>query len=119
MDFIEPPAQEPEKGFTLTISRSARNGAIAKILILMAFALLAGHFYARDAAREYELGLERIQTGEVERTRAYEAELSAHQRNSNLVFASFIMLLGLGIFFGAYELLALLVGFLIGKVIRW
>lgn len=60
MDFIEPPEQASAKGLTLTVSRPVRNGAIAKVLILIAFTLLVGHFYAKEAAQDYAQGLERM-----------------------------------------------------------
>ncbi|MEH2121612.1 hypothetical protein [Nostoc sp.] len=119
MNSTEPPQQRPEESVTFVISKSTRNVFIAKIVILLGLTLLAGYWFARESANKYEKGRELTQEKYLERFDEYKgALLNAKQYDDNPLFTTFIMLIVVSFLIGSYELTALIIGFIIGKVIR-
>lgn len=119
MDSTETPQKPPEESLTFIIRRSSRNVFLAKIIILSGLTLLGGYFFVQDGARKYERGRELTQEKYLEKFDEYKgALLNAKQYSDNPLFSTFIMLIVVSFLIGSYELTALIIGFLIGKVIR-
>lgn len=119
MDSTETPPQPPEESLTFIIKRSSRNVFFAKIIILLGLSLLGSYFFAQDGIRKYERGQELTQEEYLERFDEYKgALLNGKQQYENPLFSTFIMLIVLSFLIGSYELTAVIIGFLIGKVIR-
>jgi uncharacterized membrane-anchored protein YhcB (DUF1043 family) len=118
MDSTEPPHQRPEESVTFVIRKSTRNVFLAKILILLGLTLLGGYWFARTGANQYEKGRELTQEKYLERFDEYKGALLNAKQYDNPLFATFIMLMFVSFFISSYELTALIIGFIIGKIIR-
>jgi len=118
MSFIESPQQQPEEQVTFVLKRSTRNVWLAKILILLSLSFLGGYLFTQDGARKYEKGRELTEEKYQEKFNEYRATLLNAKQYDNPLFATFIMLIMVSFLIGSYELTALVIGFLIGKVIR-
>ncbi|MBW4532596.1 MAG: hypothetical protein KME09_01535 [Pleurocapsa minor HA4230-MV1] len=118
MDSTEPPQQRPEESVTFVISKSTRNVFFAKILILLGLTLLGGYWFARKSANDYERGCELTQEKYLERFDEYKGALLNAKQYDNPLYSTFLMLIVVSFFIGSYELTTLIIGFIIGKVIR-
>ena len=121
MDPTETPQKPPEECLTFFIkipSISRRNVFFAKMIILLGLTLLGGYFVAQDSSLQYERGRALTQEKYLERFDEYKGELLKAKETDNQLFSTFVMLIALSFLIGSYELTALIIGFLIGKVIR-
>ena len=118
MDSTESPQQRPEESVTFVIRKSTRNVFFAKILILLGLTLLGGYGFARHSANQYERGRELTQEKYLERFDGYKGSLLSAKQYDNPLLSIFVMLIVVSFLIGSYELTALIIGFIIGKVIR-
>jgi predicted PurR-regulated permease PerM len=118
MDSTEPPHQPSDERLTFTIKKSTRNVFFSKILILLVLTLLGGYFFARDGSQKYEKGRELTQEKYLERFDAYKGGLLSAKQYDNPLLSTFVMLIVVSFLIGSYELTALIIGFIIGKVVR-
>jgi hypothetical protein len=118
MDSTETPQQPPEESLTLIIKRSSRNIFFAKTILLLGLTLLGGYSFAKDNARQYERGRELTQEKYLEGFNKYKNSLLDAQKYDNPVLATFLMLIVVSFLICSYELTALIIGFMIGKLIR-
>lgn len=118
MDFNQVPPQKQEDNFTLTVKKSSRNVLFAKVLILLALSITGGYFFAKNGAQRYEKGRELTQEQYLEGFDEYKGALLNAKQFDNLPFSIFVMLMVMSFLIGSYELTALIIGFMIGKVIK-
>lgn len=118
MDSTETPQQSPEESLTFTIKRSSRNVYFAKMIIVLGLTLLGGYFFVKDGAQKYERGRELTQEKYLERFVEYKGALLKAKQYDNPILSTFVMLIVVSFLIGSYELTALIIGFIIGKVIR-
>jgi hypothetical protein len=118
MNSTEAPQQPPEESLAFIIKRSSRNVFFAKMIILVGLTLLGGYFLSQDGARKYERGRELTQEKYLERFDEYKGALLNAKQYENPLLSTFAMLIVLSFLIGSYELAALTLGFIIGKVIR-
>ena len=120
MDSKETSQQPLEESLTITIKSSSRNVFFAKVIMFLSLTLIVGHFYTQTAAKNYERGRELTQEKYLEKFDEYKGELLSSSNNSmsNPMTATFLALFVLSLLIGSYELTALAIGFIIGKVIR-
>jgi hypothetical protein len=118
MDSTETPQQPPEESLTFIIKRSSKNVFFAKMIILLGLTLLGGYFFTQDSARKYERGRELTQEKYLERFDEYKGALLNAKQYDNQLLYTFVMFIVVSFLIGSYELTALIIGFLIGKVIR-
>lgn len=118
MDSTETPQQPPEESLTFIIKRSSRNVFFAKMIILLGLTLLGGSFFAQDGAQKYKRGRELTEEKYLERFDEYKGALLNAKQFDNPLLSTFTMLILVSFLIGSYELTALIIGFLIGKVIR-
>lgn len=107
-----------EESVTFSIKRSSRNAFLAKVIILLSLSLLGGHFLAQHNFQQYEQGRALTQEKYMEGYDQYQSKLLSAKQYDNPLMTTFVMLMVLSFFIGSYELTALIVGLLIGKVIR-
>lgn len=118
MDSTEPPQQLPEESLTFIVRRSTRNVFFAKMIILLGLALLGGYVFARDGAQRYERGRELTQEKYLKEFDDYKGALLRAKQYDNPVLATFVMLMVVSFLICSYELTALIIGFMIGKVVK-
>jgi hypothetical protein len=118
MNSTEPPQPSSPETVTFTIRRSSRNVFFAKILILLGLILVSGQFYAHDNAKKYQKGRELTKEKHLADFEERRSSLLNFKQYESPIVATFIMLIYISILIGGYELLALVIGLMIGKVIR-
>ncbi len=118
MDSNKTPQQPPKESLTFIIKRSSRNVFFAKMIIILGLSILGGYLFAQDSARQYEMGRELTQEQYLERFDEYKSALLNAEQYDDPLFSTFITLIVVSFLIGSYELTALIIGFLIGKVIR-
>jgi hypothetical protein len=118
MDPTEFPQQPPEETLTFNIKKSTRNIFFAKMIILLVLTLLGGYFYTQNAYQKYERGNELTKEKYLEEFDAYKGSLLSAKYYKNQLFSTFIVLITVSFFIGSYELTALGIGFIIGKLPR-
>jgi hypothetical protein len=118
MNPTESPQQTPEETLTFNIKKSTRNVFFAKMIILLSLTLIGGYFYTQNAYQKYERGNELTKEKYLEEFDAYRGSLLSAKQYKNPWFSTFIMLIIVSFFIGSYELAALGIGFIIGKLPR-
>ncbi len=120
MDSTKTPQQSPEESLTFIIKIKGvnRNVFFAKMIILLGLSLLLGYSVAQVNSRKYERGRELTQEKYLKGFGEYKGELLEAKRGDDPLFSTFITLIVLTILIFSYESTALIIGFLIGKVIR-
>jgi hypothetical protein len=91
---------------------------LAKLVLLLGLSCFGGYLFTQEASRQYEKGLQLTEAAYQQEFQQYKSALLNRQRYDNLPFSVFVMLMVFAFWIGSYELLAILIGFLIGKVIR-
>lgn len=115
---METPQLPPEEKVTFSIRRSSRNTFFAKLLILLSLTVLAGQFFAQNGAREYEKGRNLTEEKYLEGFDEYKGALLEGKQYDDPLIATFVMFIIVSFLIGTYELTTIILGFLIGKVIR-
>ncbi|UKO99947.1 hypothetical protein [Nostoc sp. UHCC 0870] len=115
---METPPIPSEESVTFSIKKSSRNAFFAKMIILLTLTLLLGYFYGQDGARRYEKGRELTQEKYLEKFDEYKGALLNGKQFENPLLSTFAAFIVISFLIGSYELTALIIGFLIGKVIR-
>jgi hypothetical protein len=118
MDSQETPQQRSDESLSFVVKKSTKNVFIAKIIILVMLSFLGGYFFAKDGARKYEKGRELTQEKYLERFDEYKGALLNAKQYDNPALATFVMFIVVSFLIGSYELTALIVGLIIGKLIR-
>jgi|ERR671932_537326 hypothetical protein len=118
MDSQETPQQRSDESLSFVIRKSSKNVFIAKVIILFTLSFLGGYFFAKDGARKYEKGQELTQQEYLARFDEYKGSLLNAKQYDNPALATFVMLIVVSFLIGSYELTALIIGLLIGKLIR-
>ena len=100
--------------------KSVNNLLLAKLIIVLLLTIIATHFFTEYATQEYMKGMEITQTGLPNDLTKYEKEtqtLLDYQPYTNSGFSFLVVLVGISLVVGAYEITVLLISFLIGKSI--
>ena len=118
MDSTETSQQHPEESVAFVIKRSSRNVFLAKMITLLGLTLLGGYFFAQDGARKHERGRELTQEKYLEKFDEYKGVLLDAKKYDDPLLSTLSMFLAVSFLIGSYELTVLIIGFLIGKVIR-
>ncbi len=84
----------------------------------MSLSFFGGYFFAKDGARKYEKGRELTQQEYLARFDEYKGSLLNAKQYDNPTLATFVMLIIVSFMIGYYELMALIIGLIIGKLIR-
>jgi hypothetical protein len=115
---METPQIPPEESVTFSIKKSSRNSFFAKMIILLILTLVGGYFFAQEGTRQYEKGRELTQEKYLERFDEYKGALLNRKQFENPLLSTITMFIFVSFLIGSYELTVLIIGFLIGKVIR-
>jgi len=119
MNSKEPKEQLSEEKLTFTITKSTKNIFFAKILILLGLTIGGGYLFTQTAAQQYKKGQELTQEQYSERFYQYKGSLLINkQYYENPLFSTFVILIMVSFLIASYELTALSIGFIIGKVIK-
>ena len=118
MGSAETSQQHSEESLTFMVRKSTRNVFLAKIFILLSLTLVGGYLFAQDGAQKYERGRELTKEKYLERFDQYKGALLNAKQYDNPLLSSFVMLILVSFLIGSYELTALMIGFIIGKLIR-
>lgn len=119
MNSPEPQEPDSKEKLTFTITKSTRNIFLAKLLILLGLIVGGSYLFTQAGVQEYEKGLELTKEQYVEKFDQYKASLlNAKQFHDNPLLATFVVLIMVSFLIGSYELTALIISFIIGKVIR-
>jgi hypothetical protein len=116
MDSTEP-QQNPDERITFTIRRSTKSKVLAKLILLVGMTAFGSYWIIQRSAQNYERGRNLTKA-------SYEAGFDRYKRNllnerlNNKPLASLSVLMMVSFFFGSYELAALLLGLMIGKLVR-
>lgn len=117
MDSTNLPQPPTDEHVTVVLKKPTRNKVIAKVLILIVLSGVGGYVFARDGAQKYEKGRELTREKYLERYEQYKGTLLNAKQYDNLPLATVCMLMVVAFLFGSYELIALMIGFIIGKLI--
>ena len=118
MNNTDHPQKHSEERLTFIVNRSTRNRFIAKLIILLGLTAFGSHLFIQDATQTYEKGLELTQEKYLERFDEYKGKLLNSKTYTNAPFSTFVMFIVVSFLIGSYELTALIIGFIIGKIIR-
>jgi hypothetical protein len=117
MDSTEP-RQNPDETLTFVIKRSTRSRVLAKLILLVGLTAFGSYWVIQNSAQKYEKG-RRLTKEEYEAGfDRYKRSLLSAEQLSDKPLTSFVMLMTVSFFFGSYELVALLLGLMIGKLSR-
>jgi hypothetical protein len=117
MDSTEP-QQNPDERLTFTIKRSTRSRVLAKLILLLGLAAFGSYWVIQSSTQRYERGQKLTKEDYVAGFDRYKRDLLGSEQLTNKPLASFAMMMMVSFFFGSYELVALLLGLMIGKLIR-
>ena len=116
MDSQEQPLGDRDDYVTIRLSPSAKNRAIAKLIVLLGFGLLVSFAYQADITKRREkaenLTLESYTADFVN----YKARLLSGT-DTPPAFVPVVSILAIAIMIGSYELLVFLVAWILGKVL--
>jgi hypothetical protein len=118
MDSTESPQQQSDATVTFTVRRSTRNRFLAKLILLLGLTAFGSHFFIQNAAKEYKKGRELTQEKYLARFDEYKGSLLNLKTYTNAPFSTFVMFIVVSFLIGSYELTALIIGLIIGKLIR-
>lgn len=115
---------DPKQEITLKLGHTVAKAVISKVILLLVFGSLVGYFMSKDAVRKIEkadkISIE-VCSQEVciDEVLMYKKMLSAYsEEHANLTFAIPMGTLSMLIMFGFYELLAILIGLVVRKIIK-
>ena len=91
---------------------------MAKLILLLGLTAFASYLFIQDAARQYEKGRGLTQEKYLEKFDEYKGYLLNSKPYTNVPFSTFVMFIFVSFLIGSYELTALMIGFIIGKLIR-
>jgi hypothetical protein len=118
MDFPEPPQQQSDEKLTFTIRRATRNRWLAKLILLLGLTAFGSHWFIQTSAQQYENGRELTKEKYLERFDEYKGKLLNSKTYTNAPFSAFVMLITVSFLIGSYELTVVIIGLIIGKLIR-
>jgi hypothetical protein len=119
MNSPETTSTSQEEHITIVLKRSTRNVLLTKLITAIALTAFFSSYFISLSAKQYEEGKNLTVETYAEKFEQHKVNLmSANRYASNIplaVVASFITICFL---VGSYELITLLIGFLIGKLTR-
>lgn len=118
MTFSNLSHQPSEESTTIKIGNSIKNRIIAKSIVVIALAVALGIFIAKDATSKYEKGQQLTQEKYIKDFDRYKNSLmngNAPQYPAASIFVSLILM---SFLISSYELAALAISLIIGKVLR-
>jgi len=119
MDSKEQSQQQSEEKLTFTIRTSTKNRIMAKLIIFLFLTGCFNYFFSQQAAKEYEKGKELTVQEYLENFDEYKSDLIASKNYTNQpALTFFVSLIVVSFLIGSYELMALIIGFIIGKLIK-
>ncbi|NJO10889.1 MAG: hypothetical protein HC873_15980 [Leptolyngbyaceae cyanobacterium SL_1_1] len=112
-----------ERGITLSFGQTTSNAVISKVILLVLLGGVIGHFQSKNALRQLEkadkISIEKCSEEVcINEVSEYKDLLASDTDYANPVFAIPAMAIGLLIVFGLYELVAILIGLMVKKIIR-
>jgi hypothetical protein len=103
----------------IAIDNSARNTVIAKLIVSLGLTAFLSFFFISSSARDYEKGKELTRATYIAQFEEHKTELiSKGQYSNDRPLSVFTSLLVVNLLLGSYELVVLILGLLIGKLIR-
>jgi len=117
MDFNKAAQPNSEDSVTLIVKKSTRNIWLAKVIILLGLSFIGGYFFAMQGATNYQTGSELTEQEYLATFEEYRAELLEGESYANVPVATFTMLILVSFLIGSYEFAAVIIGFMVGKVI--
>lgn len=108
-----------EETITITMKKLARNALLAKLIVVIGLTALFSHYWIKEASRDYEEGKKltpQIYLEKYEEQKGKLLQSGRYAQNQAItITAAFIVM---AILVGSYELMVLVIGLLIGKLIR-
>ncbi|NJN73773.1 MAG: hypothetical protein HC799_13665 [Limnothrix sp. RL_2_0] len=107
---------------TLKLGHKTKTAIISKTIVLAALSIVCGIFFSKEAETNVQkvaaISLEQCaQEACIEEVSAYKSLLSAEQGSTNIAVNIPVMFLAVSILFGFYELLAMLMGLVVRKIV--
>ena len=102
---------------TITLSQTRRNAILGKVITLLMIGFVCGYFFGVDQEAEYEKGLGLTLEQYVAEFEAYKSELTEKPPSRWEVMLAFNT--GIFVVIGIYELVARLVGGIVGTVLKY
>ncbi len=110
--------QNLDSSITIKIKNLSRNKLIAKIILASSFAVILGLFYNKNSQEKYEVGLQLTPAKHQKNYEKYKISLMSEYAPRNPATSIFIMLIIMSFLIGSYELAALAISLIIGKVFK-
>jgi hypothetical protein len=118
-DSIGEVPPQNEETVTITIKKLARNALLAKFIVVIGLTALFSHYWIKEASQDYEEGKKLTPQIYIEKYEEQKGKLlqsGRYAENQPLtITAAFIVI---AILVGSYEVMVLVIGLLIGKLIR-
>jgi hypothetical protein len=118
MTFPDSSQQHSEESTTIKIGKLIKNRIIAKSILAIALATALGIFYAKDATSKYEKGQQLTQEKYIKDFDRYKNSLMNGNAPQHPAASIFVSLMLMSFLIGSYELAALAISLIIGKVLR-
>lgn len=111
--------QQPlDENITTSIKHPVRNQLIARAILIVLLSSALGIFYAKDANEKYQKGSQLTQEKYLKNFDRYKSSLTTNLAPKHPGAAIFVSLIMMSFLIGSYELAALAISLIIGKVSR-
>lgn len=118
MDSTKSFQQQSEETITFTVKRSTRSRFIAKLFLILGLTSFSSYFTVQSSIQEYKKGQELTEERYLADYNEYKTELLNAKNSTNPVSSIFVMFIAISFMIGSYELMALMIGLIIEKLIR-
>jgi hypothetical protein len=118
MSSTEPLQQQSEDKVTFIVKNSTRSRFIAKLIITAGLVVITSYFFIQSSAKQYQKGRALTQESYLKDFEQYKQSLLKARDYTNIPLSSLACLIVISFLVGSYELLALVIGLMIGKIIK-
>ena len=102
---------------TISLSQTRRNAILGKVITLLTIGFVCGHFFSVEQEAQYDKGLLLTLEEYATELEAYNSELIEEPMSRWEGILTFTLCIF--VFFGLYELVARLVGGIVGMVLKY
>ena len=119
MSYTEPLQHQSEDKVTFIVESSTRNRFIVRLIITAGLAVITSYFFIQSSADLNKKGTALTQESYLKDFEKYKQSLLKSGDYTNVPFSSFICLIMISFLVGSYELMVLVVGLIVGKIIKF
>ncbi len=117
MNSLEPDLQ-PDRNISIKIQSSVRNQFVARVILVTILSVVFGIFYANIATKNYQKGSQLTQEKYLKNFDRYKSSLMNDSAPQHPAASIFVSLIVISFLIGSYELAALAISLIIGKVFK-